>query len=331
MRLMLWFAFLLCSACPGQTLRGAGATFPAPLYRQWIASFQKSHPGASIEYEETGSVAGVDQVLNHRADFAGSDVPLTDDQLEGAPNRILQIPTVIGAVAPIHNVQGEFRDLKFTPEVLAEIYLGKIRKWNDPAIASVNRGVKLPSAEITVVHRSEGSGTTWIWSTFLSEASAEWRSRAGAGTSIVWPVGLAAEKNEGVAALVQRTPNSIGYVEAVYAILHRLNFGSVRNRAGKFVKADIDSITASISTSPAPGGDFRWMLARSPDPRSYPVSSFTWLLFPAENRDIEKQRLLVSFVEWLLTSGQRECSALGYVPLPENVIRTEQSVLQTLH
>ena len=210
MRLLLWFAFLLCNTCHGQTLRGAGATFPAPLYRQWIESFQKSHPGASIEYEETGSVAGVDQVLNHRADFAGSDVRLTDDRLEGAPNRVLQIPTVIGAVAPIHNVQGEFRDLKFTPEVLADIYLGKIRKWNDPAIASENRGVKLPSAEITVVHRSEGSGTTWIWSTFLSEASAEWRLRAGAGTSIVWPVGLAAEKNEGVAALVQRTPNSIG-------------------------------------------------------------------------------------------------------------------------
>lgn len=269
-------------------------------------------------------------MLNGHADFAGSDFPLADDQLQRAPIRVLQIPTVIGAVAPIHNVQGQFRDLKFTPELLADIYLGKIRKWNDPAIASLNRGERLPSAEITVVHRSEGSGTTWIWSTFLSEASAEWKARAGAGSSIVWPVGIAAEKNEGVAALVQRTPNSIGYVEAIYAIQHKLNFGSVRNRAGKFVKADVDSITAAISKSSTPAGDLRQLLARSLDPRSYPISSFTWLLIPAQSRHMEKQRLLTSFVEWTLTSGQRECSALGYVPLPEHVVRIEESVLQTL-
>jgi phosphate transport system substrate-binding protein len=331
MRFLAWFTVLLCDACPAQTLHGAGATFPAPLYLKWIASFQKSHPGTSIDYAETGSVAGIDQVLNQRVDFAGSDVPLTDDQLERAPIKVLQIPTVIGAVAPIHNVQGEFQGLKFTPEVLADIYLGKIRKWNDPAIAGLNRGAKLPGAEISVVHRSDGSGTTWIWTTFLSDASAEWKARAGAGTSIVWPVGMAAEKNEGIAALVRRTPNSIGYVEAIYAILHQVNLGSVRNRAGKFVKADIESITAAISTSSTPRGDFRAKLTRSSDPRSYPVSSFTWLLLPAENRDIEKQRLMVSFVEWILTSGQRECSALGYAPLPEDVIRAEQSMLQSLH
>ena len=331
MRLLACLTVLLCHAASAQTLHGAGSTFAAPLYRQWISSFQKSHPGALIEYEETGSVAGVDQMLNHRADFAGSDVPLSDDQMEHEPVRILQIPTVIGAVAPIHNVQGEFRGLRFTPGLLADIYLGKIRRWNDPAIAAVNRGARLPAVDITVVHRSDGSGTTWIWSTFLSEASTEWKARVGAGTSFVWPVGIAAEGNEGVANVVQRTPNSIGYVEAIYAILHKLNFGSVRNSAGKFVKADIDSITAAISTSSTSSGDFRSMLARSPDPRSYPVSSFTWLLFPAKNRDVQKQQLLVSFVEWILTSGQRECSALGYVPLPENVIRTEQSILQTFH
>jgi len=330
MRSLAWLVVLLCGPCPAQTLHGAGSTFAAPLYRQWIASFQKSHAGALIQYEATGSTAGIDQVLNHGADFAGSDVPLTDDQLQRAPLRVLQVPTVIGAVAPIHNIQGEFRDLKFTPEVLADIFLGKIRKWNDPAIASLNRSVKLPAAKITVVHRSDGSGTTWIWSTFLSTARAQWQAEAGVGTSINWPVGIAAEGNEGVAALVQRTPNSIGYVEAIYAILHRLNFGSVQNRAGKFVKADIDSITAAISTS-VPVGDLRSTLARSADPRSYPVSSFTWLLIPAKNPDAEKQRLLLSFVDWILTSGQRECSALGYVSLPENIVRAEQSMLGSLH
>lgn len=330
MRLLAWFTLLLCSGSQAQTLHGAGATFPAPLYRQWIASFQKSHPGTLIDYDETGSTAGIDRLLNRRADFAGSEVPLSDQQLKAASIRVVQIPTVIGAVAPIHNVQGEFRDLRFTPEILADIYLGKIRRWNDPAITAVNRGARLPAGEITVVHRADGSGTTWIWSSFLSEASAEWKMRAGAGTSLAWPVGIAAERNEGVADLVQRTPNSIGYVEAIYAILHRLNFGSVRNVAGKFVKADIDSISAAISTSAAPVGNLHSVPQRSMDPRSYPVSSFTWLLVPAENGDIQKQQLLVSFMKWVLTSGQRECSALGYVPLPEDVVRTGQSLLQTI-
>ena len=332
MRSLACFTILLCHASSAQTLHGAGGVlFPEQLYRQWIASFQKSHPGTLIEYEETGSPAGVDQMLDRRVDFAGSDVPLTEEQLERAPIRVLQIPTVIGAVAPIHNIQGEFRDLKFTPKVLADIYLGKIRKWNDPSIASLNRGAKLPAAEITVVHRSEGSGTTWIWSSFLerSQRRVEGACRCLAGDRLArWNRGE--KKYEGVAALVQRTPNSIGYVEAIYAILHKLNFGSVRNQAGKFVKADIDSITAAFAMPSAPMGDYRPMPVHSPDPRSYPFTSYTWLLFPVANPDVEKQRLLVSFVEWMLTSGQRECSALGYVPLPENVIRTERSILRTL-
>lgn len=304
------------------SLRGAGATFPAPLYQLWIESFEKTQPQAHISYDAIGSEAGIERLREGQVDFAASDMPLPDAMLATLHRRVLQVPSVLGAVVPTYNLENLDRDLNFTPEVLADIYLGRIRKWNDPRIKASNRGVSLPDADIVVVHRSDGSGTSFVWTDYLSKVSPQWKASVGSGLTVRWPVGMGAEHNEGVAAMVQKTPGSIGYVELIYAIQHQLNYGAVRNRAGRFIRADLASVSAAAANLPSgPGSDLRVSITNSDGKEAYPIASFTWLLLPAEMKDAGKKTTLLALVHWLLTSGQRQCSVLGYAPLPSDVAK----------
>jgi phosphate ABC transporter phosphate-binding protein len=299
-------------------LRAAGGTFPAPLYRMW---FQSS--GLTVTYDAVGSAAGVEQLASGKVDFAASDMPL-GSQNTPAGLRAVDFPTVLGGVVPIYNLPSLGRALRFTPEVLAGIYSGAIRKWNDPRILEVNHGAPLPDAEIAVVHRSDGSGTTYVWTSFLSEASPLWKAKAGSGARVEWPTGAGAAGNDGVAGQVERTPNSIGYVELIYAIQHELNYAAVRNPAGQFIKADLASITAAAyGTSMKDGSDFRFSILNSPTRDAYPISTFTWLVVPSQGLSAEKQSAIADLLNWALTSGQKQCSALGYAPLPREVIAKE--------
>lgn len=301
------------------TLRGAGATFPSPLYQQWFELFQNDHPDVHISYDAVGSAEGIRQLKDGIVDFAASEMPLSDEAMSEAHQRFKHLPSVLGAVVPIYNVKGLHRNLNFTPEALAGIFLGKIKKWNDPQIKMSNRQADLPNTDIIVVHRSDGSGTSFVWTDYLSKISPQWKASIGASTVVQWPVGVGAEHNEGVAATVQRTPNSIGYVEFIYAIQHQLSFGAVRNAAGQFIKANISGVTAAAATSGSPSQDFRVSIT---DPRAkdaYPIATYTWLLLPEQIEDKSKNSVLLGLVRWMLTSGQKKCSALGYAPLPMGV------------
>jgi phosphate transport system substrate-binding protein len=315
---------------PGElqaTLKGAGATFPAPLYQKWFEMFEEDHHAVYITYAPLGSAEGIRELKQQEIDFGGSEMPLSGEPEADASRHFKQIPMVLGAVVPIYNVSGVRQTLNFTPEILAKIYLGKIKQWNAPEIARANRGVSLPEAEITVVHRSDGSGTTFVWSDFLSKVSAEWKRSVGSGVTVSWPAGVGAERNEGVASTVQQTPNSIGYVEFIYAVQHELSFGAVRNSAGEFVRASIASVTAAAQASETPDADFRVSITDSPGKSSYPIVSYTWLLFRDPIDDPRKRAALVELLRWALTSGQKSCSALGYAPLPPDVAkRALQSV-----
>lgn len=308
------------SARANSALIGAGATFPSPLYKKWFESFEATHPGTRISYDAVGSSEGIRRLQQGELDFAASDVPLSDQQLSQFPARIRQWPTALGAVVPIYNLKTVHQTLNFTSETLADIYLGKIRKWNDRNILKSNPGVALPDAEIVVVHRSDGSGTTFVWSDFLSKISTEWKNTVGSGVSVRWPTGRGAEHNEGVASAVLQTPNSIGYVELIYAIQNQLSFGAVENTSGQFIKADISAVTSAALSSP-PDGDFRVSLTNAPGKSAYPIASYTWFLVPDHASDAAKNESLAELLRWMLTSGQRSCSALGYVPLPADVSR----------
>jgi len=299
-------------------LHAAGSTLAAPLYRKWIQS-----SGALVTYDAIGSEAGIEELAEGKVDFAASDMPL-DSQNTPAGLHVLHFPTVLGGVVPIFNLPSLGHTLRLTPQVLAGIYSGAIRKWNDPRIADVNRGTALPDADIAVVHRSDGSGTTYVWTNFLSSASAEWKATAGSGARVVWPAGAGAEGNDGVADLVQKTPNSIGYVELIYAIQHELNYAAVRNRAGQFIKADLASITAAASgVTEKAGQDFRFSILNSANKDAYPISTFTWLLVPVEGMSPEKRSAVADLIGWALTSGQKQCASLGYAPLPREVVAAE--------
>lgn len=310
------------------TLRGAGATFPAPLYQRWFELFQEENPKAQVRYDAVGSEEGIQQLEAGKIDFAASEMPLSDEAMAQAHQQFVHVPTVLGAVVVIYNLRGLHQSLNFTPETLSGIYLGKITKWNDPEIRKSNRGAALPDGDIGVVHRSDGSGTTFVWSDYLSKVSSQWKSSVGSGTTVPWPVGVGAERNEGVAGAVQRTPNSIGYVEFIYAIQHELSFGAVRNAAGQFIKADISSVTEA-ATAGTPGRDFRVSITNAPGEAAYPISTYTWLLLPERIPDKEigdkktddKNSVLTELVRWMLTSGQKKCSALGYAPLPAEVAK----------
>jgi len=311
------------------TLHGAGATFPAPLYQKWFQTFQQQRPNNHLIYDGLGSEEGIRELAEGKVDFAASDMPLPDERMGQPGMKFQHFATVLGGVVPVYNLAGVSRPLNFTPEVLAEIYLGKITRWNDPKIRASNPGVRLPDSGIVVVRRSDGSGTTFVWSDFLSKVSPEWESAVGRGSELKWPVGQGAERSEGVAVAVKDTPNSIGYVEMVFALQHELSFGAVRNPAGVFVRADITSVTAAAVGGEANmGADFRVSITNAPGAGAYPIASFTWLLLP-ENRGGIQKVALNALLRWILTDGQKQCSELGYAPLPRGLANRELEVLRS--
>lgn len=322
----------LAAAASGQTmLNGAGATFPYPIYSKWFDEFHKLHPDVQINYQAIGSGGGIRQLEAGTVDFGASDQPMTDEQLKKQKTGVLHFPTVAGAVVPTYNVAGAARDLNFTPEALAGVFLGKVKKWNAPEIAKANPGAKLPDAEIVVVHRSDGSGTTFIWTDFLSKTSPEWKSTVGSGTAINWPVGLGAKGNEGVAGLVKQTPNSVGYVELIYAIQNDMAYGRVRNAAGKFVKPDLATVTAAAAATAAKmPDDFRVSITNVEGKDAYPISSFTWLLVPDRIADARKKAVIVEMLKWALGPGQKMTAALHYAPLPANVVSKELKAISKI-
>ena len=323
MRLNLFVALLLCatigSAAAETNLNGAGATFPNPIYQKWFSEFHNANKDVTINYQSIGSGAGIKQVTAGTVEFGASDGPMNDEQLSQAPFKIFHIPTVLGAVVPTYNIPGVSSDLKFSGDALADIFLGKIKKWNDPRLAKDNPGVKFPDSDIVVVHRTDGSGTTYIFTDFLSKVSQDWANSVKKGTSVNWPVGLGGKGNEGVAGTVKQTEGSIGYVELIYALQNKMAFGSVKNHDGKFIKADLDSVTAAAASMKDMPDDFRVSITDAPGPKSYPISSFTWLLVPVEWSDAGKEKVFVDFLNWMVDKGQTLTASLDYAPLPKAV------------
>ena len=326
----LLVGLLLALPVFGQTtLTGAGATFPDPIYSRWFSEYHKLHPDVEINYQSIGSGGGIRQVTAGTVDFGASDMPMTDKQLKEAKTTILNIPTVLGADVPAYNIPGVSGELKFTPEALAGIFLGKISKWNDKALTAVNPGVNLPDKEIIVVHRSDGSGTTFIWTDYLSKVSAEWKSQVGADTSVKWPIGIGQKGNEGVAGSIRQLSGAIGYVELIYAVQNNIPYGSVRNSAGAFIKASLDSVTAAAASVPKMPDDFRVSITNAPGKDAYPISSFTWLLIPAQSKDAAKGKILADFLNWMVSDGQKMTASLSYAPLPGNVVaKVKEAVKQ---
>ena len=311
-------------------LNGAGATFPYPIYSKWFNQYHQQHPEIEINYQSIGSGGGIRQVTAGTVDFGASDGPMSDEQLAAAKFRILHLPTVLGSVVPAYNIPGVKGELKFTPDVIAGIYLGKITSWNDPAIAKGNPGVSLPNQPIVVVHRSDGSGTTYIFTDYLSKVSGEWRDSVGKGTSVRWPVGLGAKGNEGVAGMVRQMEGAFGYVELIYALQNNITFGSVKNAAGAFVKASLDSTTAAASSMKSIPADFRVSITNAPGKDAYPIASFTWLLIPADWKDKNKEKIIVDFLNWMLDQGQTMTADLNYAPLPDGVKQKEREAIKTI-
>jgi phosphate transport system substrate-binding protein len=301
------------------TLNGAGATFPNPMYQKWFSEYHKSHPDIQFNYQSIGSGGGIRQVLAQTVDFGASDGPMTDEQLSQAKTKILHIPTVMGAVVPAYNVPGVSGELKFTPEALSGIFLGKITTWNDPAIAKANPGVNLPNQNIIVVHRSDGSGTSYIFTDYLSKVSSEWQNGPGKGTSVKWPVGLGGKGNEGVAGMIRQMQGGIGYIELIYAVQNKIDYGSVKNASGAFVKASLDSVTAAAASAKSMPADFRVSITNAPGKDAYPISSFTWLLIPEKSKEPAKGKILADFLTWMVDDGQKMTADLTYAPLPGNV------------
>jgi len=319
-------AFLGCVKKPvvaQSRLNGAGASFPAPMYSKWFSDYHNLHQDIEINYQPIGSGGGIRQMTEGTVDFGASDMPMTDEQLKEAEDKlktkVLNLPTVLGAVVPVYNIPGVTTELKFTPDLLAGIFLGKIANWNDAAISSVNPGVKFPNQQIVVVHRSDGSGTTFVWTDYLSKVSADWKSQVGSGTSVKWPTGMGGKLNEGVAGLIRQAPGSIGYVELIYAIQNNIFFGSVRNSSGVFLKASLAGVTAAASSVAQMPADFRVSITNAPGKDAYPISTFTWLLIPQQSKDPAKGKILVNFLNWMVTDGQKMTTALDYAPLPGTV------------
>jgi len=309
-----------------QQINGAGATFPYPIYSKWFSEYNKLHPTIQINYQSIGSGGGIQQVTAGTVFFGASDGPMNNQQISAAPG-IMHFPTVLGGVVPVYNVQGA-GELKFTGQILADIYLGKITKWNDAAIAKVNAGAKLPATDITVVHRSDGSGTTYIWVDYLSKVSPEFKSKVGVSTSVNWPAGVGGKGNEGVSGLVTQTPGAIGYVELIYALQNKISYGPVQNAAGEFVKASVASVTAAASSAAANmPADFRVSITNASGKGVYPISSFTWLLLYQQPKDKAQGKVMVDFMKWALSDGQKYCADLGYAPLPANVVKLELTAL----
>jgi phosphate transport system substrate-binding protein len=303
------------------TLNGAGATFPYPMYSKWFSKYHDAHPDIQFNYQSIGSGGGIRQVLAGTVDFGASDGPMTDEQLAQAKTKILHVPTVLGAVVPAYNVSGVSGEIKFTPDVLTGIFLGKITNWNDKGIASANPGVNFPKDEpIVVIHRSDGSGTTFIFTDYLSKVSPDWQSQVGKNTSVKWPVGLGGKGNEGVAGMIRQMQGSIGYIELIYAVQNKISYGTVRNASGAFVKASLDSVTAAAASVKSMPADFRVSITNAPGKDAYPISSFTWLLIPAQSKDAAKGKIIADFLNWMVDDGQKMTADLTYAPLPASVV-----------
>ncbi len=289
------------------------------MYQKWFSEYHKAHPDIQFNYQSIGSGGGIRQVLAQTVDFGASDGPMTDEQLSQAKTKILHIPTVLGAVVPAYNVPGVTGELKFTPEALAGIFLSKITTWNDPAIAKANPGVSLPNQPIIVIHRSDGSGTTYIFTDYLSKISSDWQNGPGKGTSVKWPVGLGGKGNEGVAGMIRQMQGGIGYIELIYAVQNKIDYGSVKNASGSFVKASLDSVTAAAASAKSMPADFRVSITNAPGKDAYPISSFTWLLIPEKSKEAAKGKILADFLTWMVDDGQKMTAELTYAPLPESV------------
>jgi len=308
-------------------LNGAGATFPAPIYTKWFSEYHNVHGNVQINYQAIGSGGGIRQITERTVDFGASDGPMTTEQIQSAPG-ILHFPTVMGAVVPVYNIPGVDAELKFTGPVLADIFMGKTTKWNDKAIASLNTGVRLPDTDIAVVHRADGSGTTYIFADYLGKISPEWRQKVGVATSVKWPVGVGGKGNEGVAGQVKQQPGAIGYVELIYAIQNKIDYGQVQNSSGRFVKASLEGVTASATAAAAAmPKDFRVSITNAPGPNVYPISSFTWLLVYQNQKDKAKGKIITDFMHWMLADGQKYCADLGYAPLPKEVVALEEAAI----
>jgi phosphate transport system substrate-binding protein len=313
-------------------INGAGATFPYPMYSKWFDEFHKKFPTLQFNYQSIGSGGGIQQVTQGTVEFGATDGPMNEMQLKDFQGKhgsgILHFPTVMGADVPAYKVAGISQALNFTPEALAGIFLGKITKWNDPELMKANPGVKLPASDIIVVHRSDGSGTTYVWVDYLSKISKEWETKVGRGTSVNWPVGLGGKGNEGVAGQIQQTPNSIGYIELIYAVQNKIAYGKVKNASGAFVEASLASVTAAAAgTAKDMPDDFRVSITNAPGKDAYPISSFTWLLIPEKISDPIKKKAIKDFLAWMLTDGQKMTEALAYAPLPKAVVAKEQKAI----
>jgi phosphate transport system substrate-binding protein len=309
-------------------INGAGATFPYPIYSKWFSEYGKSHPDVQINYQSIGSGGGIRQLTEQTVFFGASDGPMTDEQLKSAPGPIVHLPTVLGGVVPIYNVPGLTADLRFTGPLLADIFLGKVKKWNDAGIARENPGVKLPDTDIAVAHRSDGSGTTYIFVDYLSKVSPEFKQKVGVATSVNWPTGVGGKGNEGVAGVVKQTPGAVGYVELIYALQNSIPYGAVKNQAGNALKASLESVTAAAAASAASmPADFRVSITNSDAKEAYPIASYTWMLLYQSPADKDKSRKMVDFMRWALTDGQAYTKDLGYAPLPASVVKLEQDAL----
>jgi phosphate transport system substrate-binding protein len=336
-RRMTWIAVTLALMTTGAIaqevlINGAGATFPYPMYSKWFDTYHKKFPNIQFNYQSIGSGGGIQQVTAGTVDFGATDGPMNEDQLkqfqEKQKTGILHFPTVMGADVLVYNIPGVTQQLNFTAEALAGIFLGNVKKWNDPAVAGPNPGVKLPNSDIVVVHRSDGSGTTYIFVDFLTKVSKEWESKVGRGTSVNWPVGLGGKGNEGVSGQVKQTPNSIGYVELIYAIQNKMPYGKVKNASGEFVQANLASVTAAAAGAVKEiPDDFRVSITNAPGKAAYPISSFTWLLVPEKIENATKKKAIKDFLQWMLKDGQTMTEALSYARLPKPVIDKEAKAI----
>ena len=318
------FAAMFAVTASAQSINGAGATFPDVIYKKWFGEFKASHPAVAINYQAIGSGGGIKQITEATVDFGASDMAMTDEQIKAVKIKPLHFPTVLGGLVLIYNIPGVQSGLKLTSDIVAGIYLGEIKKWNDPKIVAENKGIKLPDADIFVVRRSDGSGTSFVFTDYLAKVSPTWKSKVGANTSVQWPVGLGAKGNDGVAGSVKSTPNAIGYVELAFALNEKLTYADMKNAAGQYVKATFDTITAAAAGSKDLGDDFRGTITNSSGKTAWPISSYTWLLIPSQISDAGKKKGLVDFLNWMLTTGQKDAQPLGYAPLPKAVVDKEK-------
>jgi phosphate transport system substrate-binding protein len=313
------------SASAQLMINGAGATFPYPIYSKWFDEYAKVDPSVRFNYQSIGSGGGQKQILAQTVDFGASDGPMSDDNLAKAPGKLLHIPTVAGADVVAYNLPGN-PALKLDGDTIAGIFLGQIKKWNDPKITALNLGITLPDQEIVVVHRSDGSGTTYIWTDYLSKISPEWKTKVGTNTSVNWPTGIGGKGNEGVAGQIKQTPGAVGYVELIYAVQNKMPYADVKNAAGNFVKPSLESVTAALATADIPD-DFRFSMTNAPGQDAYPIAGATWLLVYEQQKDATKGKKLVEFLKWALTDGEKIANDLQYAPLPESV---QQRVLKRI-